>query len=242
MNAAPPSWHPDPQRDGYLRWWDGTRWTEHVQPGPRPGRPVLGQEVTGGIGPVAVYGPDEPIAHAFPPITDSRYAGSPLAEAIAGHVRAGRSGGDVQVRGEEQAAVEAFHQLRARGGVVGAAAGIGEQLIAETFVARSGSDVSAPGWMDGPGTGSTAPGMGSAAGRAGYEVVGRSSRTVLTVLAVGQLVLSLVFAVVFVVGGVLLAVVVPAALPAALTLVAMGLLVVGLLVWGAGRRRSRGPW
>ncbi|WP_315098440.1 DUF2510 domain-containing protein [uncultured Cellulomonas sp.] len=242
MDAPPPSWYPDPQRDGNLRWWDGARWTEHVQPGRTPGKPVLGQEVTGGVGPVTVYGPDEPITHAFPPLTDSRYAGSPLAEALADHVRAGRSGGDVQIRGEEQAAVEALYQLRSRGGVVGAVAGIGEQLVAETFVARSGPDLSTSGWMVRRGTGSTAPGMRTAAGRAGYEAVGRGSRTVLTVLAVGQLVLAVVFAVVFVVGGVVLAVVVPPALPAALMLVAMGVLVVGLLVWDAVRRRTRGPW
>ena len=52
----------------------------------RRGRPAgrsLGQEVTGGIGPVTCYGPDEPVTHAFPPVTDERYAGSPLAEAVA---------------------------------------------------------------------------------------------------------------------------------------------------------------
>ncbi|KQY46758.1 DUF2510 domain-containing protein [Cellulomonas sp. Root137] len=242
MDAVAPSWYPDPQRDGYLRWWDGTRWTEHVQPGRAPGKPVLGQEVTDAFGPITFYGPSEPITHAFPPITDSRYAGSPLAEALADHVRAGRSGGDVQIRGDEQAAVEALYQLRSRGGVLGAAAGIGEQLLVETLVARPGPDASAPGWMEGPGVGSTAPGMQSAAGRAGYEVVGRTTRGVLTALAIGQLVLALVFCVVFVVGGVVLAVAVPSALPAALMLVAMGVLVVGLLVWTAVRRRSRGPW
>jgi hypothetical protein len=29
-----PGWHPDPAQPGTLRWWDGVRWTEHVQPAP----------------------------------------------------------------------------------------------------------------------------------------------------------------------------------------------------------------
>jgi hypothetical protein len=28
--AAPPSWYPDPMRRHELRYWDGSRWTEHV--------------------------------------------------------------------------------------------------------------------------------------------------------------------------------------------------------------------
>jgi hypothetical protein len=24
------AWYPDPQSPGYVRWWDGTNWTEHV--------------------------------------------------------------------------------------------------------------------------------------------------------------------------------------------------------------------
>ena len=33
--AVPPGWYPDPQGPG-LRWWDGTRWTEHVADRPGP--------------------------------------------------------------------------------------------------------------------------------------------------------------------------------------------------------------
>ncbi|MBA2283108.1 MAG: DUF2510 domain-containing protein [Acidimicrobiia bacterium] len=28
--ATPPGWHPDPAGRARLRWWDGTRWTEHT--------------------------------------------------------------------------------------------------------------------------------------------------------------------------------------------------------------------
>jgi hypothetical protein len=32
---SPPGWYPDPGNDG-LRWWDGSRWTEHRNPGSPP--------------------------------------------------------------------------------------------------------------------------------------------------------------------------------------------------------------
>ncbi|HUY66846.1 MAG TPA: DUF2510 domain-containing protein [Acidimicrobiales bacterium] len=34
--AAPPGWHPDPSGSHQLRWWDGTRWTEHAWDGEPP--------------------------------------------------------------------------------------------------------------------------------------------------------------------------------------------------------------
>ncbi len=36
----PPAWHPDPERPGMLRWWDGERWTDHRQPVSSAGQPT----------------------------------------------------------------------------------------------------------------------------------------------------------------------------------------------------------
>jgi len=33
MTTPPPNWYRDPGVQGQLRYWDGTRWTEHVTPG-----------------------------------------------------------------------------------------------------------------------------------------------------------------------------------------------------------------
>ena len=32
MTQSPAAWHPDPDNPDQLRYWDGTRWTEHVAP------------------------------------------------------------------------------------------------------------------------------------------------------------------------------------------------------------------
>jgi hypothetical protein len=29
---TPPGWYDDPQRIGFVRWWDGTKWTDGIQP------------------------------------------------------------------------------------------------------------------------------------------------------------------------------------------------------------------
>jgi hypothetical protein len=53
----PPAWHPDPERPGMLRWWDGERWTDHRQPvtptaqitgGPASGPPFVTPPQQGG--------------------------------------------------------------------------------------------------------------------------------------------------------------------------------------------------
>jgi hypothetical protein len=242
VDAVAASWYPDPQQDGMLRWWDGTRWTEHVQPARSAGRPVLGQEVTPGWGRVTSYGPGEQVTHAFAPITDERYAGSPLADALAQHVRADRGSGDVQIPVEHHAAVEAVYQLRARGGVLGAVAGVGEQLVAQVIAPGPAAGAAAPGWMAGPSAGSTAPGMSSPAGRAGYQVVGGATRGALGALALWRLVVTVGLGLLFVVGGLLLAVTLPPALPFAVALLLLGALTIGLTAWDVTRRRRPGPW
>jgi hypothetical protein len=38
QGQAQPGWYPDPSGPaGQQRWWDGTRWTEHLQPAPGAG-------------------------------------------------------------------------------------------------------------------------------------------------------------------------------------------------------------
>jgi hypothetical protein len=50
MTAAtpPPSWYPDPANAAYVRYWDGSVWTEHTQPVPQsnPGQPAISQSPT----------------------------------------------------------------------------------------------------------------------------------------------------------------------------------------------------
>ena len=37
LAAATSAWHPDPTARHEFRWWDGSRWTENVRDGGRPG-------------------------------------------------------------------------------------------------------------------------------------------------------------------------------------------------------------
>jgi len=56
--AAPAGWHPDPDNpDGALRWWDGSRWTDHVHPVAPPPFPPAGPAPYGAAG---SYSPQPP--------------------------------------------------------------------------------------------------------------------------------------------------------------------------------------
>ncbi|MEZ0447581.1 DUF2510 domain-containing protein [Cellulomonas sp. ICMP 17802] len=257
METPPPNWYPDPRADGRLRWWDGARWTEHVQPALVAGKPVLGQEVTEGGLHATFYGPGEPITHAYPPVTDARYADSPLAHALAAEVRAGRSGGDVQIPAEHAAAVEAVHQLRARGGVLGALAGVGEQLLAESIAGSVPAPRPSPVWTpSAPGPQDAVPqpastptawmaGATTPAAPAGYRAAGTAVRGALGVLALWRLLTFFGAGALFLVVGLVLAVAGPG--PAGSlgwALAGMGALTVGAGVWSlvASRRGRGGEW
>ena len=50
-----PGWYPDPQTEGQIRYWDGSGWTEHVQPASSASQPV------------AQAGADAPVPAAYDP-------------------------------------------------------------------------------------------------------------------------------------------------------------------------------
>lgn len=56
-NLPPADWHPDPEDPGQLRYWDGTRWTEHVAPNPNAPAPVSASTPTT-LTPPAGWHPD----------------------------------------------------------------------------------------------------------------------------------------------------------------------------------------
>jgi hypothetical protein len=57
----PPGWYPDAQ--GVTRWWDGTQWTQHTQPGGAP-QPQAGAAGQGAASPQGAGGAGQPGAAA----------------------------------------------------------------------------------------------------------------------------------------------------------------------------------
>lgn len=52
--ASPPAaWYPDPHDTAQLRWWDGGRWTEHVEPRPTTAAVAPGFPAAGPVAPTA---------------------------------------------------------------------------------------------------------------------------------------------------------------------------------------------
>lgn len=71
---TPPNWFPDPARRHQLRFWDGTRWTEHVMNQGHPAIDILPQWRTGGVQASmsnrheVTSGPWNPVPPGFTPI------------------------------------------------------------------------------------------------------------------------------------------------------------------------------
>jgi len=68
--AVPAGWYPDPAGGGGQRWWDGTQWSEHVQPPAAPAAPAE---------PAAAVAPVEPVAPAAPVAPTPEYPAAPAA-------------------------------------------------------------------------------------------------------------------------------------------------------------------
>ncbi|WP_205474457.1 RDD family protein [Nocardioides sp. SYSU D00038] len=64
MTQTPGGWHPDPTQPGQLRWWDGTRWTEHTAPAAPPA--AYPASTAPGPGPAPASSPYGPPAYGSP--------------------------------------------------------------------------------------------------------------------------------------------------------------------------------
>lgn len=54
--STPPGWYPDSQQPGFVRWWDGVRWTEHANPVSQSQPGWYGAQPTAWAGQPATYG------------------------------------------------------------------------------------------------------------------------------------------------------------------------------------------
>ena len=97
--------------------------------------------------------------------------------------------------------------------------------------------------MVGPGTGSTAPGMQSEAGRAGYRFVGRTVRGAAGALLLWKLLVAAGVGTVVSGIGLVLAIAVPGAVPIGVLLMLAGPLAPALTWWSMTEPlQRRGPW
>ncbi|WP_028049376.1 DUF2510 domain-containing protein [Cellulomonas sp. URHD0024] len=138
-----PGWYRDSNADGMLRWWDGARWTGYVEKVPEPGDLVIGPGIQ--LHGITYTPPDKSIISLYPPISDPRYADSPLAAAMVDAVHIGvPPGADVRMPSAYVAGLEAAHVYKERGGVVGALAEVAEQAEANKLAWLSGVPTPAP--------------------------------------------------------------------------------------------------
>ncbi|WP_197502038.1 DUF2510 domain-containing protein [Mycobacterium sp. E2733] len=69
QSLPPPTWWPDPAGTNRLRWWDGSRWTDHYAqiPAPQPPAPAVpALPATHNSSPITAY-PLQPAAKSATP-------------------------------------------------------------------------------------------------------------------------------------------------------------------------------